>query len=144
MIRAPLPALSLATIAALCSCSDPDHGPVDGQRAFAHTDRIVGMSPRPPGSEGIRKVADYIEQQIRESTGLELQRHTFEKPDLADGVEYQNLWVEIPGRLRAAGEARPHVPPIPRSHRIPAALAIVSGGLTVQLLDALKRWPDSS
>ena len=109
MIRAPLPALSLATIAALCSCSDPDHGPVDGQRAFAHTDRIVGMSPRPPGSEGIRKVADYIEQQIRESTGLELQRHTFEKPDLADGVEYQNLWVEIPGRLRAAGEVRPPV-----------------------------------
>nr|WP_321362277.1 hypothetical protein [uncultured Hyphomonas sp.] len=47
-------------------------------------------------------------------------------------------------RWQAAGEARPHVPPIPRSHRMPAALGIVSGGLTVQLIDALKRWPDSS
>nr|WP_321361727.1 hypothetical protein [uncultured Hyphomonas sp.] len=47
-------------------------------------------------------------------------------------------------RWQAAGEARPHVPPIPRSHRIPAALGIVSGGLTVQLIDALKCWPDSS
>jgi hypothetical protein len=47
-------------------------------------------------------------------------------------------------RWQAAGEARPHVPPIPRSQRMPAALALVSGGLTVQLIDALKRWPDSS
>nr|WP_321360009.1 hypothetical protein [uncultured Hyphomonas sp.] len=47
-------------------------------------------------------------------------------------------------RWQAAGEARPHVPPIPRSHRMPAALGIVSGGLTVQLIEGLKRWPDSS
>nr|WP_321441345.1 hypothetical protein [uncultured Hyphomonas sp.] len=47
-------------------------------------------------------------------------------------------------RWQAAGEARPHVPPIPRSHRMTAALALVSGGLTVQLLEALNRWPDSS
>jgi hypothetical protein len=45
---------------------------------------------------------------------------------------------------RAAGEARPHVPPIPNTHRLPAAIALISGGLTVQLLEALKRWPDSS
>ncbi|MEO1966867.1 hypothetical protein [Hyphomonas sp.] len=45
-------------------------------------------------------------------------------------------------RWQAAGEARPHVPPIPNTHRMPAALALVSGGLTVQLLEALKRWPE--
>jgi len=45
-------------------------------------------------------------------------------------------------RWQAAGEARPHVPPIPNTHRMPAAIALVSGGLTVQLLEALKRWPD--
>ncbi|KCZ85667.1 hypothetical protein HAD_08280 [Hyphomonas adhaerens MHS-3] len=44
-------------------------------------------------------------------------------------------------RWQAAGEARPHVPPIPRRHRMPAALGVVSGGLTVQLIDALKTWP---
>lgn len=47
-------------------------------------------------------------------------------------------------RWQAAGEARPYVRPIPNTHRMPAALALVSGGLTVQLLEALKRWPDSS
>jgi hypothetical protein len=46
-------------------------------------------------------------------------------------------------RWQAAGEARPHVPPIPRPPHAGCA-ALVSGGLTVQLIDALKRWPDSS
>ncbi|MEZ6002227.1 hypothetical protein [Hyphomonas sp.] len=47
-------------------------------------------------------------------------------------------------RWQAAGEARPFVPPIPNTHRMPAALGLVSGGLTVQLLAALKGWPDTS
>ena len=46
-------------------------------------------------------------------------------------------------RWQAAGEARPHVPPIPNAHRMPAAIALVSGGLTVQLIEALKNWPDT-
>jgi hypothetical protein len=45
-------------------------------------------------------------------------------------------------RWQAAGEARPHVPPIPHAHRLPAPIALVSGGLTVQLIEALKRWPE--
>jgi len=44
-------------------------------------------------------------------------------------------------RWQAAGEARPHVPPIARSPRMPAALGLVSGGLTAQLVEALKAWP---
>ncbi|WP_375210191.1 hypothetical protein [Hyphomonas jannaschiana] len=47
-------------------------------------------------------------------------------------------------RWKADGEARPHVPPVPDTHRLPAAIALVSGGLTVQLIEALKAWPDSS
>jgi hypothetical protein len=47
-------------------------------------------------------------------------------------------------RWQAAGEAKPHMPLIPNTHRLPAAIALISGGLTVQLLEALKRWPDSS
>jgi hypothetical protein len=46
-------------------------------------------------------------------------------------------------RWQAAGEARPHVPPIPHAHRLPAPIALVSGGLTVQLIEALKSWPDT-
>jgi len=45
-------------------------------------------------------------------------------------------------RWQAAGEAWPHVPPIPRSQHMPAALGLVSGGLTAQLVEALKAWPD--
>ncbi len=44
-------------------------------------------------------------------------------------------------RWKAEGEARPYIVPIPRTHAMPAALGIVSGGLTVQLIDALKTWP---
>ena len=45
-------------------------------------------------------------------------------------------------RWQAAGEARPFVPPIAHSPRMPAALGLVSGGLTVKLIEALKAWPD--
>ncbi len=44
-------------------------------------------------------------------------------------------------RWKAAGEARPYIVPIPRTHAMPAALGIVSGGLTVQLTQALRDWP---
>jgi hypothetical protein len=44
-------------------------------------------------------------------------------------------------RWQAAGEFRPFIAPIPKSHTMPAALGIVSGGLTVQLIEALKDWP---
>ncbi|MEO1963951.1 hypothetical protein [Hyphomonas sp.] len=45
-------------------------------------------------------------------------------------------------RWKAAGEARPFIAPIPKTHAMPAALGLVSGGLTVQLIEALKDWPD--
>ena len=44
-------------------------------------------------------------------------------------------------RWKADGEARPYVAPIPRTHAMPAPLGIVSGGLTVQLIAALRDWP---
>ncbi|MEO1966978.1 hypothetical protein [Hyphomonas sp.] len=44
-------------------------------------------------------------------------------------------------RWKAAGEARPFITPIPKTHTMPAALGIVSGGLTVQLIEALHDWP---
>jgi hypothetical protein len=44
-------------------------------------------------------------------------------------------------RWKAAGEARPFIAPIPKTHAMPAALGLVSGGLTVQLIEALKDWP---
>ena len=42
---------------------------------------------------------------------------------------------------KAGGEARPYIVPISRTHAMRAALGIVSGGLTVQLIEALRDWP---
>ncbi|MBD3771925.1 MAG: hypothetical protein IE925_17515, partial [Rhodobacterales bacterium] len=47
-------------------------------------------------------------------------------------------------RQRAEGEPKPYIVPIPNTQSMPAALGLVSGGLTVQLIEALKDWPDSS
>jgi hypothetical protein len=44
-------------------------------------------------------------------------------------------------RWKAAGEARPYLAPIPKTYAMHRAVALVSGGLTVQLMEALKDWP---
>ncbi|KCZ85964.1 hypothetical protein HAD_09765 [Hyphomonas adhaerens MHS-3] len=44
-------------------------------------------------------------------------------------------------RWKADGEARPYIAPIQKTYAMPAALGIVSGGLTVQLIEALRDWP---
>ena len=44
-------------------------------------------------------------------------------------------------RWEAAGESWPFIAPVPKTHTMPAVLGIVSGGLTVQLIEALRDWP---
>ena len=44
-------------------------------------------------------------------------------------------------RWKAAGEARPYIAPIPKAYAMHHSVALVSGGLTVQLVEALKDWP---
>jgi hypothetical protein len=46
-------------------------------------------------------------------------------------------------RQRTEGEPKSYIVPIPNTHSFPAALALVSGGLAVQLTEALKDWPDT-
>lgn len=89
---------SLLVLAATVACSD-DRGPFDGERARALTQRIVEIGPRPPGSANLRKVADLIASELKAiAPALELQRQTFRWPEPTSPVEYQNLWIEIPGR----------------------------------------------
>jgi len=47
-------------------------------------------------------------------------------------------------RWQAEGQAKPYIVPVPKTHAMPAAVGLVSGGLTVQLIEALKGWPDTS
>ncbi len=91
-------ALIGAVFGALSGCS-ASHGPVSGQRAYDHTAKIVSFGPRPPGSENLRKVEGYIESELKAiDPKLELHRQTFTVPDRAPGVEFRNLWVQIPGK----------------------------------------------
>ena len=89
--------LAVAVLACAASCAKR-YGPFDGQPAKELTGRIVAIGPRQPGSANLRKVADLIGSELKAiSPSLELQRQAFERKDLAPGIEYQNLWVEIPG-----------------------------------------------
>ena len=90
------PLLLAALALALAACSGKTYdGPVEGERALAHAREIVARSPRPPGSPGIVKVRDYLEQQIR-ALGLEPRRDEWREEK--EGVPMCNVWTEIPGQ----------------------------------------------
>ena len=80
-------------------CGDPA-GPVKGELALKHAREILAFGPRPPGSPAIRNVAEYIGQRIR-SLGLEPKTDRWTDP--AEKIEFENVWVEIPGRGPADG-----------------------------------------
>ena len=84
---------SLATLLLLTGCSGSS-GPVDGARAHAHLEQIVGFGPRPFGSDALGKTADYITGELTK-LGLKPQRqelmHETEKKLV------RNLWVQIDG-----------------------------------------------
>ena len=45
-------------------------------------------------------------------------------------------------RQQAEGAPKPYIMPLPKTCVMPHDVALVSGGLTVQLTEALKAWPD--
>ena len=46
-------------------------------------------------------------------------------------------------RWRERREAKPYILPIPKTHRMPAALGLVSGGLVARLNESLQGWDDT-
>ena len=74
----------------------------DGNRAFEHLKQIVGIGPRPAGSEGIGKTRDYIKQQMT-ALGLKVAEQAFEASTPVGPVKMVNVSVSIPG---AAGKKR--------------------------------------
>ncbi len=71
-------------------------GPVDGNRAFEHVKNIVALGPRPSGSKALTQSAEYIRSEIAK-LGLELKEQKFSDEAHAPGIEFHNLWCEIPG-----------------------------------------------
>jgi Zn-dependent M28 family amino/carboxypeptidase len=75
------------------ACGGPA-GPVDGNAAFAHLEKIVGFGPRPFGSEALGRTADYIGGELQKF-GLAMKRH--EVMDEKEKKLIRNLYVQIDG-----------------------------------------------
>ncbi len=92
----------------LTSCGSDPLGPVSGEKAREHAAAICAFGPRPPGTDALRKTADYIEAQLKAiSPTLELERQTFAREDLLPGVEFQNLICRIPGKAAHGEDDKP-------------------------------------
>jgi hypothetical protein len=84
-------------------------GPVDPEKAMAHVRQLVACNPRPAGSPGLAKAADYIAGQLK-ALGLNPQRDEFEHPQ--EKITIRNVWApstrigpECHRRRRRAGGA---------------------------------------
>lgn len=94
MARSNLYVLPLALLsAALVSCGGSS-GPVDGNAAMAHVEKLVGFGPRPAGSDALGRTADYI---CAELGKLGLKPNRQEWTHDKEKILLRNLWVQIDG-----------------------------------------------
>ena len=70
----------------------------DGQRAYAHVQRLVSYGPRPAASPGLTRAATYITTQLQEF-GLETDEQVFVAPTPRGSLQFRN----IIGKTRSAG-----------------------------------------
>ena len=84
---------------AFAACGGPS-GPVDGGRAMAHVEALVEIGPRPFGSDGLARAADYVAGELQE-LGLEPRRH--EVLHEKEKKTIRNVYVQIDGEDPAGG-----------------------------------------
>ncbi len=71
-------------------------GGFDGQKAYAHVERLVAIGPRSPGTDGIRRAREYIEGQLR-SFGCVVEEDDFHASTAGGPVAMKNIVAKIPG-----------------------------------------------
>ncbi len=76
-----------------------DPADVDGDRAFALVEGLIGFSPREPGTEGGRRAAEWIADRFRE-VGLDPEIDVFTDPTPDGPLEFRNVIARRPGRTR--------------------------------------------
>lgn len=81
----------------LNSCSEADQLPASelsasfsGESAMRHVEQLVGLGPRPAGSEALEKSGQYIEQEL-EKAGWKVLRQEFEAPTPFGNKTFVNL-----------------------------------------------------
>jgi len=72
-------------------------GGFDGQKAFAHVEKLVSFGPRDPGSEGIHRAQAYIHDQL-ESFGCEVEEDDFSSSTPVGRVAMKNIVAKAPGK----------------------------------------------
>ncbi|MFO0278089.1 MAG: M28 family metallopeptidase [Planctomycetota bacterium] len=91
--RAPL-RLALATAALLTTACGGSSGPVEGGKASGHVEALVGIGPRPFGSDSLGKAADYIGGELQK-LGVAVKRH--EVVHDKEKKTIRNLYAQIDG-----------------------------------------------
>jgi hypothetical protein len=71
-----------------------------GQKAFSHVEHLVGLGPRPAGSEALERSRVYIINQLS-SFGWAVSRQTFSTATPRGPVTFVNLIANFPSRDRA-------------------------------------------
>lgn len=71
------------------------HPQFSEDRAYQHVAAQVAFGPRPPGSQALRKTADYLEQQLKQS-GWAVQRQEFQDHTPLGQTQFCNLRARFP------------------------------------------------
>lgn len=107
---APNPIVPILTLGfvwlAGCGPQPPAHidwQAFNGQRAYAHVERLVEYGPRPSGSAGLIRAATYLSTQLQES-GLEVEEQVFMAPTLRGPLQFRNVIGKTRTRRRQAGK----------------------------------------
>lgn len=101
----PLRFIALILLSAACAnaaAPPPPQPPAfDGERAFAHMRRVVGIGPRPAGSPGAAETRAYITKELA-ALGIEAVEQSFDAKTPLGVVTMVNVRATIPG----SGEGR--------------------------------------
>ena len=68
----------------------------DGGRAYHHVEHLVGIGPRPPGSEGIHAAQTYIVSQLK-SFGCPVEEQDFHGSSPIGDLAMKNIIAKVPG-----------------------------------------------
>ena len=95
----------LIALLPLCGCHRAQLGTVDwlqfdGQRALAHTEKLVALGPRPSGSEANKLAQRYIIEQLR-VVGLTPREQEWDEKTPHGTVHFKNIIAEVPGAKTA-------------------------------------------
>lgn len=82
----------------LVACRETQSQKVAHQ-AYQHTEKIVALGPRYPGSQGIERVRDFLRKEVS-SMGFVMQEHRFDAQTPKGKITMNNLFYEIPGKYK--------------------------------------------